>query len=247
MILANNAAGFYLEAGDLIAAEHWAREAVRIAAETYPQDHPDLQLIWTTLASIHALRGDLDRAEPLFRSALFNIEKNLGPDHVEVGLAAANLGEAYRLQHRPLQAIAMFRKAISVFEITPALASRQILLARSGLMVSLVETGREAEAEPLATDILSKLDRVFPVDDPTLATILHNVAVVRLSQRDFVGARTLCERSLAILEKLFGDESSRMISTLRTYAAIARSAKDKVKAKSIDARIMLLLRSTDRR
>jgi len=246
VIIANHTALLYLEAGDLAAAEDWSREAVRISGETHPADHPDLQLIWTTLACIHVQRGAIDRAEPLFRSALYNIEKNLGPRHVEAGLAAANLAEVYREQHRPEAAILMFSKAISILETSPEWAGRQILLARSGLMVSCLETGREAEAALLATAILGGLDGVFVTEDQTLATILLNLAVVRLSQRDIAGARNLCDRALGILEKLFGKESPRMIHTLRTSAAIARSAKDNREAKRIDARIKTLLQTANR-
>ena len=244
-ILANNAAGLYLELGDVNAAERWAREAMLIATQTHRQNQPEPQLMWTTLASIHVYRGDFARAEPLFRSALFHIEMNYGPRHIEVGLAAGNLADIYRSQDRHAKAIEMYRKAIAVFESLPEVANRQMLWVRSGLMVSCAYSGRAAEAESLAGSALKIAEQTYTANDSSFAAVLHHVALVRLSQGDLASARQLCERALVILETTFGAESLRIIAPLQTYARIVRSAKDKHAANRIDARVRMLMRAAN--
>jgi tetratricopeptide (TPR) repeat protein len=244
VILANNLAAFYVELSDLDNAERWAQQALSIARQTTDEDHPDRLLVYTTLAAIHGYRGDFARAEPLYRSALFRIEKNYGSRLVEVGLIAGNLADICRVQERHAEAIELYRKAIAVFESVSTTDDWQVLWARSGLMVSCAATGRYIEAESLSKWTLETADRLLPETDPRFSTVLHRLAEVKLSRHDLAGARLLLERALPILESAYGATSPRIVAPMQTYARALRAAKDGRTAKQVEARIRKLLTSS---
>jgi tetratricopeptide (TPR) repeat protein len=193
--------------------------------------------VYTTLAAIHGSRGDFARAEPLYRSALSHLEKNYGSRQVEVGLIAGNLADIYRVQERHGEAIVLYRKAIAVFQSITETDNWQLLWARSGLMASCASTGRMTEAESLSKVTLDSAERLLAATDPRLSTVLHRLALVKLSQQDLVGARMLLERALPILEAAYGAESPRMIAPLQTYAQVLRASKDRRRAKLVETRI----------
>ncbi len=245
-VLANNLAATYAELNELDAAERWAQEALSIALQTTGENHPDRLLVYTTLAAIYGYRGDFARAEPLYRRALFHFEKSLGSGHVEVGLTAGNLADIYRTQERHGEAIVLYRKAIAAFESPARPYNRQLLWARSGLMVSCASSGRTNEAESLSKAVIASAERLSPKNDPMLSTVLHRLALVRLSQQDLVGAEALLKRTVSILEASHGSESSRIIPALQTLAHVLRASKDRRTAKQVESRIKKLTMQPDR-
>lgn len=236
-VLANNLAGVYVDTRQLDKAEVWAKEGLRLATEAFGADHPDTQIMLTTLASVHAYRGDYARAEPLLRRVLFHLGKSYGSNHFAVGLAKGNLADIYRAQHAPQQAIRFYEQALSAFESRPEVAQKQILWVRSGLMLSYSDAGQPAKADALVESTLHHADSTLQPNDPDLAVILHHAAMVRSAASDHTSARRLIERSIHILEGVYGSVSPALAEPLRTYEHILRVGKDRKTAKIVGARV----------
>jgi len=243
-VMANNLAGLYVELGQFDKAESWATEALQLATKAFGPDHAETQLMWTTIASIYAYRGDHARAEPLLRRALFYLEKQYGSDHAEVALATVNLAEIYLAQRLPWQAIRMYLKALAIFESRPRVAQQQILLAWSGLMLSYSEAGQTTEARAFVVRTLQCAETLLPHNDPNFAVILRRAALVRSAEHDHAPARRLIERSLSILETLYGAESVALLESLRTYEHILRAAKEDKTAKLVSTRIRQITKTS---
>ena len=126
-------------------------------------------------------------------------------------------------------------QAFAALEAISEVAGRQMLWARSGLVVSCAPSARG--------QTLNIADRRFMKNDPMLGNILRHVAIVRLRQREFASARKLCERALVIPETAFGAQMPCVIAPLQTYAGIVRSARGKRTAKRINALFKMLLRA----
>ncbi|MEP7364721.1 MAG: tetratricopeptide repeat protein [Acidobacteriota bacterium] len=241
-ILVNNLAVLYMELGDLSSAERYARESLALVSNSANPNHPDRQLALTTLAAIYAYRLDYARAEPLFREILFHLERIHGPNHIDAGLAATNLAEIYRIQRRYSEAALLYRKAAGIFESLSTGASWEIWKARAGLMVSCEYSGRVAEAQTLAAQFEAAEPDLTP-NDVRLASLLHDLALVRIHRKEFAAARANLERALAILESVYGPSSPRMIAPLLSYVQVLRDSNDKQAAKRTGARIKVLTQS----
>lgn len=242
-VLANNLATHLIERGDLDSAEQWAREAIAIVVQTTHLHHPNHELANLTLAGIHSYRGDYARAEPIFRSALFYLQRSLGESHIEVGLAAASLAEIYRLQNQDDEAIPFYLKAVAAMSNASLTDTWQIVSARSGLMLSLARVGRNAEAEELASSILETLQSANAPNDLRGAFLMQRIALLRLAQKNIPAARHFIERSVAISESVYGAQSPRMIGLLQTYALVLHADKDKQSARRTESRLKAIMKS----
>ena len=82
--------GRYSEATDR------AKEAVRVAEETFGQDHPNVAISLNNLAYLYDCQGEYAQSGPLYKRALAILEKVLGPEHSRVGLVLSNMAERCR-------------------------------------------------------------------------------------------------------------------------------------------------------
>jgi tetratricopeptide (TPR) repeat protein len=71
------------------------------------------------LAEIACVQGDFPLAESYARRALAILEKSVGPDHPNVGVALNNLAQAVRFQKRYTQAEPLYRRALGILEKAP--------------------------------------------------------------------------------------------------------------------------------
>ena len=119
---------------------------------------------------------------------------------------------------------------------------QQILWVWSGLMLSYSEAGQSAQARTFVARTLQCAESLLPQNDPNLALILRRAALVRSAEHEHASARSLIERSLSILETLYGAESVVLVESLHTYALILRAAKDGKTAKVVSMRIRQITR-----
>jgi len=82
--------GQYLEATDI------AKEALKVAEETFGQDHPDVAISLNNLAYLYDCQGNHAQSGPLYKRALAILEKALGPHHFRVGQVLSNMAERCR-------------------------------------------------------------------------------------------------------------------------------------------------------
>jgi len=73
-----------------------AKEAVKVAEETFGQDHPNVAISLNNLAYLYECQGEHAQSGPLYKRALAILEKALGPDHYRVGLVLRNMAERCR-------------------------------------------------------------------------------------------------------------------------------------------------------
>jgi tetratricopeptide (TPR) repeat protein len=79
--------GRYSEATDR------AKEALKVAEDTFGQDHPNVAISLNNLAYLYDCQGEYAQSGPLYKRALAILEKALGPDHFRVGLVLSNMAE----------------------------------------------------------------------------------------------------------------------------------------------------------
>jgi tetratricopeptide (TPR) repeat protein len=73
-----------------------AKEAVKVAKETFGQDHPNVGISLNNLAYLYDCQGEYAQSGPLYKRALEILEKALGPEHFRVGQVLSNMAERSR-------------------------------------------------------------------------------------------------------------------------------------------------------
>jgi len=73
-----------------------AKEALKVAENTFGPDHPNVAASMNNLAELYRAQGKYAEAEPLYKRALKIWEKALGPDHPDVATVLENLAGLYK-------------------------------------------------------------------------------------------------------------------------------------------------------
>ena len=81
--------GKYLEAVDV------AKDALKVAEETFGSEHPNMALSLSNLAILYHEQGKYVEADLLYKRALAISEKALGKDHPEVATVLENMAVLY--------------------------------------------------------------------------------------------------------------------------------------------------------
>ncbi len=73
-----------------------AKEALKIAEETFDPEHPHVAQALNNLAELYRAQGKYAEAEPFYKWALEIFEKALGADHPNVATVLENIAELYK-------------------------------------------------------------------------------------------------------------------------------------------------------
>ncbi|MCH7923260.1 MAG: tetratricopeptide repeat protein [Nitrospinae bacterium] len=88
-----------------------AKEALKLAEQTFGPDNPYVATSLTNLAELYRIQGQYAQAEPLHKRALAIREKALGPDHPLVATSLNNLADLYRAQGQAAQAEPLYKRS----------------------------------------------------------------------------------------------------------------------------------------
>ena len=83
--------GEYSEATDV------AKEALKVAENTFGPDHPRVATSLNNLGEVYGAQGRYAEAEPLYKRALAILEEALGSEHPEVARMLQNMVELYKV------------------------------------------------------------------------------------------------------------------------------------------------------
>jgi tetratricopeptide (TPR) repeat protein len=119
--------------------------------------------------------GDLNGAEPLFRSALAIAEKTLGPDHPDTAGSLNNLAGLLESKGDYAGAEPLYRRALSIAEKTLGPNHPNTATSLDNLAGLLEAEGDDAAAEPLYRRALSTAEKALGPDDPTTQEIRQNL------------------------------------------------------------------------
>jgi len=75
-----------------------AKDALKVAEETFGPDHPAVGTLLNNLAMLYRAQGKYAQAESLHKRALAIQEKALGPEHPDVATTLNNLAGLYKAQ-----------------------------------------------------------------------------------------------------------------------------------------------------
>jgi len=168
-----NLASVSVAAGDIPAAEDYARRGVELASQILGPDHPLRATVLNNLAQAERFAGKYLEAESGYREALGIWERSVGRTHPDYAKGLMNLASFYHERGRDAGAEQLYLEAAEILaKNEPELA----VVARNELADVLRAELRYTEASKLARSTLARMEATMPSDDPRLARARYNWA-----------------------------------------------------------------------
>ncbi len=166
----------YLD-GRHVEAEELLLEALA-RADGFPPDDLRRVTTLTALAELAAAQARPEEAETLYRQALADAERALGPEHLDLAPLLVTLAELYAGQGLYAEAEPLFAQAVAVREASLGRQHPDVATALAGLASTYYHQGYHAEAAPLYEQALLVLEVVLEPDNVRLADVLAEYAAV---------------------------------------------------------------------
>ncbi len=169
----------YAFTGNIEQAKRWIQYYLENKTWPDPEAEQTYQSLRVTSLNNVALalesKGDLNGAEPLFRSALGMAEKALGPDHQDTAGTLNNLAGLLESKGDYAGAEPLYRRALAIAEKTLGPNHPNTATALDNLAGLLESEGDDAGAEPLYRRALAIAEKALGSDDPTTREIRENL------------------------------------------------------------------------
>ena len=196
----------YMGLGLYAEAEEQLGGAYDTLRQTLGDDHPDTALSLHNLASLEALKGELDRAETMFRDVLEIQRETLGSRDPKLASTLSGLASVIRAKGDFDDAEGFQREALGIRREAFGKYHWDVANSLNNLGVTLGTRGDFAAAEPLHREALEILRRVRGPDDPTTAAVMAALGFDLDNQGEYEEAEELYRESLAIRTRVLGEE-----------------------------------------
>ena len=189
----------------LAQARAHVEETITLAAPILGRSHPRMAGWLNNLGVLAKFQGDEGARLEYYRRALALAEEGLGPDHVDVGEYAMNLGNAYGDNHRAREARPLIERGLAIRRRQLGPAHPQVAQALGNLSnLELIDHHPE-KARDLAGEAIAIAER-----DGTHKEILGQGFAYRgsalLELRESSSGIADLERGLGILEEAVGPD-----------------------------------------
>jgi serine/threonine-protein kinase len=157
-----------------------------------------------TIASIHGLQGNLDRAEAIYAELL-----EISHRHEIAPEVAATISNDYGLlmveRGEPEKAVALYEEALGHHRRNGSLESQDAIRTRNNLAMAFRLMGRNDEAEAGLREVLSMQRAMYDEPHPDIANTINNLAAARRRQGDLGDAERLYRAALEQRREIYGD------------------------------------------
>ena len=187
------------------------------------------------------LEGKLDEAERLHRRQVDRARETFGDSHPTVGgslLAIAGI----QVERGELDAaLATTREALKTYESGSEPGHPGAALARMKLGTIADRSGDPAAAREARERALPPLERHLGAAHPWVVSLMHDLAVMHLRQRDFDEAEALLWRAVASVREARGEEAPQLGFLLNRLADAAHYRGDPKRALELRDQAIALL------
>ena len=173
------------------------------------------------LAGLRA--GNYPEAEPYLRHALEQREKELDPDHPDIGISLNSLARLNHAQGKYAEAEPLFLRALRLTEAALGPDHPIVGIHLNNLAGLYLAQGKYAEAEPLMHRALRLTEAAFGPDHPKVGIRLNNLAELFRTQGKYTDAEPLMHRSLRLTETAFGPNHPHVAIALNNLAELFRT------------------------
>ena len=201
-------AGARQNRGDLRGADSLLRLALEIHHERESRSLPEAEVL-SSLASVAAAQGMLDRADSLEREVLAIRRARLGEDHRLVAIARANLAGILQRAGRPAEAVPHFEQAIA-YHRRSGDDPMYVPVAEWRLAQALRDVGRTRDALDAFARSLRAHEQRFPAGYILTASVRRDYGRLLVDEGRATEAVPMLRRAAEVLAARFGDEDARV-------------------------------------
>jgi serine/threonine protein kinase/tetratricopeptide (TPR) repeat protein len=169
-------AALFLSERQAVAAEPFAREAVRRYRERLGADAPATMTAMNNLGQVLYQQSRFAEAEPIMREVLAIRERVYGDRHPETALAWNNLAALLQAEGRYNEAVDAGRHALTIYRATYGDRHQRVTLAMANLASMLLAAGQPTEAERLDRAALQIDLAILPPGHINIAVLHNNLA-----------------------------------------------------------------------
>ncbi|MBK8269923.1 MAG: tetratricopeptide repeat protein [Planctomycetes bacterium] len=189
-------------------------------------EHAELALCLSNLATLLGVKGDYAGAESLLREALAMQRRLLGDEHPNVATSLNNLAMLLMNKGDYAAAEPPFREALEMRRKLLGDEHPDVALSLNNLAGLIQNQGNFAGAEPLYRQALATRRKLLGDKHTDVAQSLSTLAALLQSKGDYGDAEPLYCEALELFRKLLGDEHPYVASSLNNLAAFLYAKGD---------------------
>jgi tetratricopeptide (TPR) repeat protein len=182
-----------------------------------------------------AERGDYAEAEKALSAALKLVDKR-GRFDPRLPRTLTNLGAVYNEQGRHDEAVALYKRALTLWEGARRADPVEMCRTLNNLAWVYSTQAKDAEAESMFQRGIGLCEKALGPGHPDVALTLNGLANLYLKLERFEQAEPLYRRALAAFEKTVGGAHPNSITTMENYAELLRRTGREGEAKALEAR-----------
>jgi tetratricopeptide (TPR) repeat protein len=203
-----------------VLAETWCKQGLSAIKERLGEEHPDVALSLSNLASIYDDQGRYAEAEALYHQALELYKRLRVEEHPDVAETLDNLALVYKSQGRYAEAEPLYQQALSMRKRLLGQEHPSVAKSLNNLANLYRLQRRYGEAEPLFQQALSMRKRLLGQEHPSVAKSLTNLANVYRLQGRYAEAEPIYQQALSMRKRLLGQEHTSVANTLNNLALL---------------------------
>jgi serine/threonine protein kinase/tetratricopeptide (TPR) repeat protein len=210
----------YRRLSEYPAAGRLLEPAAELARRLHPGDHPDLAEAVEAVASLCKDRGELAKAEPLYREALAMRMRLTPGDHPATADLTDNLALVLQLRDDFPASEALHRDALAMRRRLHPGDHKDVALSLNNLGELLRRRSEFDESERLHGDALAMRRRLHPGDHPLTATSLINLGGLARARGDTQAAERHVREAVAMNRRLYPGDHDLTARALQMLGAI---------------------------
>jgi len=195
----------------------------------------DLAAVEDRAGLAHRAKEEFAEAEAAHRRALELLERELGPEHRDLGYALNNLGLALADQGRHRESLDPLHRAVKVWSATLPTNHPDLAVAHLNVANSLWAAGQFVEARMEYDKALDVWEHSLPPDHPLLGYALTGVGRCALASDDSATAVEHLERALTIRDNENEDRLNLAETQLALGQALWAEQRDPTRARELAA------------
>jgi tetratricopeptide (TPR) repeat protein len=186
--------------------------------ERFFSNHPLLGKVLNNLATAYSHLGNPQEQNRLLQQALVIIERDYGPEHVEVAGILGNLANAYGALGDHQEQQRLLQHALVIEERYYGAEHVVVASTLNNLANAYGDLGNHQEKKRLLQRALAIKERYYGPEHVEVASILNNLANAYSDLGDPQEQKRLLQRALGIQERYYGPEHVEVASTLNNLA-----------------------------
>jgi serine/threonine-protein kinase len=218
--------GTFMDQGRYAEAESYGRQALDLARQTLPPDHPDLLAIEAQYGSVLVNSGRAAQAEPILRDVIVREIRTSGAGHKDTLMIQGLLADALIVLHRDAEAASLARATASQLEPLLGAKNYYTLNALQSYGVASCNIGAVDEGLAVMRRVQKARSLILPAGDRLVATADLGTGLCLYRARRYDEAESTLLRAAAALEAARGPRYRRTQEAYRAlrdlYAATDR-------------------------